>query len=159
MNATVKEARLASAAWECDRHRAALDTALAEWHAGATPGSAQLEADPGLRRLTDQILYRFTKLQDTMGERLIPAMLGWLQEPHEAWPMRDKLDGLEKLGYLDVDHWLQWRDVRNRLAHEYPDAPDLRHAAVLATIAAAGAMLQARAHWKARLPSLPVASP
>ena len=158
MNAAVKEARLASAVWECDRHRAALEAALSDWHAEASPNSAQLEADPGLRRLTDQILYRFTKLQDTMGERLIPATLGWLQEPHEAWPMRDKLDRLEKLGYLDVDHWLQWRDVRNRLAHEYPDAADLRHAAVLATIAAAGAMLQAWAHWKARLPSLPVTS-
>ena len=159
MNGLVKEARLASAAWECDRHRAALDAALAEWHAGPTPSGAQLEADPGLRRLTDQILYRFSKLQDTMGERLIPATLGWLQEPHEAWPMRDRLDRLEKLGYLDVDPWLQWRDVRNRLAHEYPDAADLRHAAVLATIGAAGAMLQAWAHWKARLPSLPVACP
>lgn len=158
MNVTVKEARLASTAWECDRHRAALDAALADWHAGATPGSAQLEADPGLRRLTDQILYRFTKLQDTMGKRLIPATLGWLQEPHEAWPMRDRLDRLEKLGYLDVDPWLQWRDVRNRLAQECPDAADLRHAAVIADIASAGAMLWARAHWKARLPSLPVTS-
>ena len=61
------------AVWECDRDQAALDAALCEWHAGATPSSAQLEADPGLRRLTDQILYRFTKLKDTMGERMIPA--------------------------------------------------------------------------------------
>ena len=60
-----------------------------------------------MRRLTDQILYRFPKLQDAMGERLIPAALGWLQEPHEAWPMRHRLDCLEKLGYLDVDTWLQ----------------------------------------------------
>ena len=159
MNGPVNEARLASAAWECDRHQAALDAALSEWNASPTPGSAQLEADPSLRRLTDQILYRFTKLQDTVGERLVPATLGWLQEPHEAQPMRTRLDRLEKLGYLDVDPWLQWRDVRNRLAHEYPGAADLRHAAVLATITAAGAMLQAWAHWKARLPSLPVTSP
>ena len=158
MNGPVTASRLASAAWECDRHQAALKAALAEWQAGPIPSSAQLEADPGLRRLTDQILYRFTKLQDSMGERLIPATLGWLQEPHEAWPMRDRLDRLEKLGYLAVDTWLQWRDVRNRLAHEYPDAADLRHAAVLAAIAAAGAILQAWAHWKARLPSLPGAN-
>ena len=91
MNAAVKEARLASAVWECDRHRAALEAALSDWHAEASPNSAQLEADPGLRRLTDQILYRFTKLQDTMGESLIPATLGWLQEPHEAWPRPDDL--------------------------------------------------------------------
>ena len=123
MNGLVKAARLASAAWECDRHRAALDAALAEWHAGPTHSGAQLEADPGLRRLTDQILYRFTKLQDTMGERLIPATLGWLQEPHEAWPMRDRLDRLEKLGYLDVDPWLQWATSETAWRTSIPTPP------------------------------------
>ena len=90
-----------------------------------------------------------------MGERLVPAALGWLREPHEAWPMRDRLDRLERLGYLDVETWLQWRDVRNRLAHEYPDAADQRYAAVLATIAAAAAMVAAFVHCKAKLPPLP----
>ena len=47
MNGPVKEARLTSAAWECDRRRAALDPAPADWHAGPTPSSAQLEADSG----------------------------------------------------------------------------------------------------------------
>lgn len=158
MTAEVQGARLAAALWECDRHQAALAEALADWHRAPAASSAALEQDSGLRRLTDQILYRFTKLQDAMGERLVPATLGWLREPHEAWPMRDRLDRLERLGFLDVNTWLQRRDVRNRLAHEYPDAADLRQAAVLAAIKAAGAMVQAWANWKARLPSLPVAS-
>ena len=153
MTASVPDARLAAAIWECGRHRAALDEALAEWHAHPTPGSEALEQDSAVRRLTDQILYRFTKLQDAMGERLIPATLDWLREPQEAWPMRDRLDRLEKLGFLNVDSWLQWRDVRNRLAHEYPGAADLRYAAVLATVAAAAAMVGAFAAWKARLPA------
>jgi hypothetical protein len=117
------------------------------------PDIAALDQDSALRRLTDQILYRFTKLQDAMGERLVPATLGWLREPHEDWPMRDRLDRLEKLGLLDVDTWLQWRDVRNRLAHEYPDQPELRHAAVLAAIDAAQAMLHAYQRWCDRLPA------
>ena len=37
--------------------------------------------DTTLRRLTDQILYRFTHLQDAMGERLVPATVTWLREP------------------------------------------------------------------------------
>lgn len=111
-----------------------------------------LEHDPALRRLTDQILYRFTKLQDAMGERLVPATLTWLREPHEAWPMRDRLDRLEQTGFLDVEPWLGWRDVHNRLAHESPGTASLRHAAVLAAVESAGAMLQAWARWKARLP-------
>jgi hypothetical protein len=152
MNDAVQQARLSAAVWECDRHRAALAEALAEWQAQPTPSSEALEQDTALRRLTDQILYRFTKLQDAMGERLVPTTLTWLREPHEDWPMRDRLDRLEKLGFLDVETWLTWRDVRNRLAHEYPGAADLRHAAVLAATAAAAAMLEVFKTWKARLP-------
>jgi len=158
VNSAVQHARLTAAAWECDRHHAALKEALADWHARPTPTSEALETDSALRRLTDQIIYRFTKLQDAMGERLVPATLGWLQEPHEDWPMRDRLDRLEKLGYLDVEAWLQWRDVQNRLAHEYPGTADLRHAMVQAAIAAALAMMQAWSAWKARLPAPPAAS-
>jgi hypothetical protein len=152
MNDAVQQARLSAAVWECDRHRAALAEALAEWQAQPTPSSEALEQDTRLRRLTDQILYRFTKLQDAMGERLVPTTLTWLREPHEDWPMRDRLDRLEKLGFLDVETWLTWRDVRNRLAHEYPGAAELRHAAVLAATAAAAAMLEVFETWKARLP-------
>ena len=152
MNPAVADAALAAAVWECDRHRLALHEALADWRAQPSISSDALEHDPALRRLTDQILYRFTKLQDAMGERLVPATLTWLQEPHEAWPMRDRLDRLEQTGFLDVEAWLGWRDVRNRLANEYPGTADLRHAAVLAAVEAAGAMLLAWAHWKARLP-------
>jgi uncharacterized protein with HEPN domain len=153
MTGPVTQSRLAAATWECGRHRAALVDALAEWHAMPTPSSDDLERDSALRRLTDQIIYRFTKLQDTMGERLVPATLDWLGEPHESWPMRDRLDRLEKIGYLDAEAWLQWRDVRNRLAHEYPGAARLRYEAVLAAIDAAGAMIQALDHWMAKLPA------
>ena len=159
MSPAVADAALAAAAWECDRHRLALREALADWRAQPQISSDALENDAALRRLTDQILYRFTKLQDAMGERLVPATLTWLREPHEAWPMRDRLDKLEKIGFLDVEPWLAWRDVRNRLAHEYPGTADLRHAAVLAAVDSAGAMLQAWARWQARLPQAALPGP
>ena len=57
---------------------------------------------------------------------------------------------------LSVEPWLVWRDVRKRLARESPGTADLRHAAVLAAVESAGAMLQAWAHWKARLPAAPI---
>ena len=152
MTDEVVRARLAAALWECNRHRAALEEALAEWQSRAAPSIEALETDSALRRLTDQILYRFTKLQDAMGERLVPATLGWLREPHESWAMRDRLDRLERLGYLDVEAWLAWRDVRKRLAHEYPGEADRRHAAVLATVAAAAAVVGGYQAWKGLLP-------
>lgn len=153
MTNAVLDARLTTAIWECNRHTAALTAALLDWQAGDTPSIEALDQDAAVRRLTDHILYRFTKLQDAMGERLVPATLAWLQEPQESWPMRDELDRLEELGYLDVEAWLQWRDVRNRLAHEYPDTADLRHAAVLAAVTTAKLMVQAFGLWRARLPS------
>jgi len=102
--------RLALARWEADRRAAVLGDALARWRALPTPGLEAIESDPALRQLTDQILFRFMKLQDAMGERLIPGTLGSLMEPFESWPMRDKLDRLEKLGFLDVEAWLRWRN-------------------------------------------------
>ena len=148
--------RLASARWVADRHATVLTQALASWQSlPAVPELKAIESDPALRQLTDQILFRFMKLQDALGERLIPATLGMLAEPFEDWPMRDRLDRLEKLGYLDVESWLRWREVRNRPAHEYPDAPDLRYAQLLAAIAGADAMCAAYLRWAARLPRHP----
>lgn len=143
--------RLAIALWEADRHAAALSDALAEWAAAPALDMAQLERDRLLLRLADQILFRFTKLQDALGERLVPATLQRLAESFEDWPMRDRLERLEKLGYLAVDDWLRWRELRNRLAHEYPDQPELRFAVLKAAIGAAGEIVAAHARWKDRL--------
>lgn len=70
----------------------------------------------------DQFVLRFTKLQDTMGSRLFPVLLEYLQEPYEDRSMLDKLHRLEKLGYLEqVDDWQILRAIRNRFAHDYPE--------------------------------------
>lgn len=147
------EDKLATALWEADRHLRTLQDALADWDAdaGSVTGWEALEANRLKVRLVDQLLFRFTKLQDALGERLIPATLSLLQEPFEAWPMRDRLNRLEKLGVLDVDQWLAWRDIRNRLAHEYPDQPDIHFAALLAAIEAARDLAQRYRHWRQRI--------
>ena len=77
-------------------------------------------------RAIDQFIYRFTKLQDTIGRRLLPAILDLLDEPHEDWSMMDRLNRLEKLGYFnDSRQWRISRQVRNRLSHEYPGDKEL----------------------------------
>lgn len=147
------EDKLATALWEADRHLRTLQDALADRDAdaGSVTGWEALEMNRLKVRLVDQLLFRFIRLQDALGERLIPATLSLLQEPFEAWPMRDRLNRLEKLGVLDVDQWLAWRDIRNRLAHEYPDQPDIRFAALLATIEAARNLAQCYRHWRQRI--------
>ena len=122
--------RLLDAWQQCQRHAHHLLHALA-----AIEPSLPLSA-PALNALSDeavqdwdQFVLRFTKLQDTIGARLFPALLDFLQEPYEDRPMIDKLHRLEKLGYLtQVDDWQALRAIRNRFAHDYPEDDALKAA-------------------------------
>jgi len=72
----------------------------------------------------DQFLFRFSKLQDAIGQRLFSGLLELLKEPVKQQPFLDKLNRLEQLGALeDVEQWLQLRSLRNILAHEYENEP------------------------------------
>ena len=88
----------------------------------------------------DQFILRFTKLQDAIGSRLFPAILQYLQEQYEERPMLDKLNRLEKLGYIQsAEAWQNIRDTRNKFAHDYPDDWEKNAALInLACKAAAG---------------------
>lgn len=50
-----------------------------------------------------------------------------------------------------MDDWLRWPELRNRLAHEYPDQPELRFAVLKAAIGAADEVVTAHVRWKHRL--------
>jgi len=54
------------------------------------------------RRLLDQFAYRYTRLQDDMGARLIPAILSTLGEDIAPMATLDRLNRLEQLGWLPV---------------------------------------------------------
>lgn len=143
--------KLEQALWEAERHASALTDALAEWKASPPQSLQQVETDRGTRRMADQLLFRFLELQDALGERLVPATLAALLEPDVDRPMLDKLNRLDRLGYLRLDDWLGWRDLRNRLSHEYPEQPELRWATLKAAVLAAEDMLRTYTHWRVRL--------
>jgi len=70
---------------------------------------------------TDQLIYRFSKLQDTIGNKLFPIILEGLYEDIENLPFIDILSKIEKLGLIDhVNQWLMLREIRNIVTHEYP---------------------------------------
>lgn len=69
----------------------------------------------------DQYIFRFSKLQDSMGSRLFPLTLEALAEPVADMAFIDILNRLEKLEILDsAFSWVQLRNIRNDIAHEYP---------------------------------------
>ncbi len=69
----------------------------------------------------DQYIFRFSKLQDLMGNRLFPKTLEFLAEPTSEMAFIDILNRLEKLHVIEsAADWVQLRSIRNDVAHEYP---------------------------------------
>ena len=85
--------------------------------------AARLAAkDEALITLLDQFVFRYTKLQDTLGEHVLRQFCtGVLLEPVEDAVLADVLALLERKGYLTEAQWRVQRSMRNALTHEYPD--------------------------------------
>ena len=71
----------------------------------------------------DQIIYRFSKAQDTIGAKLFKAFLLYQGENVDR-PFLDILNELEKLHIVDVEGWFVLREIRNDIAHDYEDNRD-----------------------------------
>ena len=72
----------------------------------------------------DQYLYRFSKLQDTLGQRIFRLVYKIYEPFEENIPFLDLLNKLEKLGFLEnTKEWINLRDKRNQIAHQYDDEP------------------------------------
>ena len=72
----------------------------------------------------DQIIYRFSKAQDSMGAKLFKAYM-LAQGSNVDRPFLDILNSLEKLDILEVDEWFELREIRNEIAHDYEDNHNL----------------------------------
>ncbi len=76
------------------------------------------ELDPVLAERLDAFVSRFGRLQDTVGDKLLPALLTALAE--NLGPAMDNLDKAEKFGWIaSVDDWVTMRRLRNQMVHEY----------------------------------------
>lgn len=69
---------------------------------------------------SDQVIYRFSKLQDTMGAKLFKSIL-LSQGENVDKPFLDILNQLEKIDIIKVDEWFEIIDLRNEIAHNYDD--------------------------------------
>lgn len=71
--------------------------------------------------MTDLLVHRFSKLQDTIGDKIFPLFLTILGENIDHKSFIDRLNMLEKLNIIsDADRWREYRSARNAAAHEYP---------------------------------------
>ncbi|MCV6608433.1 MAG: hypothetical protein OIF32_09480 [Campylobacterales bacterium] len=76
-------------------------------------------------KTVDSFIYRFIKLQDLMGDKLFRILLDELGEYKDNMSLLDVLDKLEKLELIeDSSLWIEYRKLRNKLTHEYPNNED-----------------------------------
>jgi len=77
------------------------------------------ELDDIFISILDQMLFRFTKLQDTLGEKVFPLILELAGESVKKMSFIDRLNRLEELEILDKEEWMSLRANRNEITHEY----------------------------------------
>jgi uncharacterized protein with HEPN domain len=72
----------------------------------------------------DQIIYRFSKAQDTTGAKFFKTFLLYQGENVDK-PFLDILDRFEKMEIVNIDEWFLLREIRNEITHEYEDNEEL----------------------------------
>jgi len=73
--------------------------------------------------MLDAFVSRYGRLQDTLGDKLLPAILRASLEKTGA--QLDNLLRAEKLGWIEsTQSWIELRELRNRLVHEYLESAD-----------------------------------
>ena len=77
-----------------------------------------LDKTPELAMKIEAFASRFCRLQDTLGDKLLPALLKALGEPDRA--LLINLEKAEKYGWLESsEQWIALRQLRNQMIHEY----------------------------------------
>ena len=79
-----------------------------------------IDKNAELTERLDAFVSRFCRLQDTLGDKLLPAYLRLQLEP--VGTVLDNLNRAEKLGLIpSVVDWIEARSLRNSLVHEYTE--------------------------------------
>ncbi|MDD4863788.1 MAG: hypothetical protein PHE38_07230 [Alishewanella agri] len=115
-----EQLRLAFLIRVIDKERKQLAVTLQRlFNAPLTPERLQqLDTDPAFSEQLDAFASRFARLQDNLGDKLLPATLAALGE-HKG-PVLDNLNKAERFGWLEsAENWLLARQLRNKMVHEY----------------------------------------
>ncbi|HYG88998.1 MAG TPA: hypothetical protein VD978_22380 [Azospirillum sp.] len=75
----------------------------------------------------DAFIQRFQNAQDILDAQVLRGLLALEEVDLTGKTPRDVSNLLEKYGIIDsAARWRDLRDLRNTLAHEYPDEPDIQ---------------------------------
>jgi hypothetical protein len=112
--------------YECDKHLIRINLSHKELeYIMPLDTKKYLNLDDENIKVLDQFLFRFSKLQDAMGQKLFKNILKFLKEDVENLPFIDILNRMEKLRLIEnANTWKELREDRNDLAHNYEDEPD-----------------------------------
>ena len=119
--------KLSSAFSACKRHVELLLYAKTQLSENA-PFTAEFlgNARPDQIASMDQFVFRFGRLQDTMGAQVFPAVLQLTGEYKPESTFIDRLNALEKFGAISsAKEWQAARYTRNKLSHDYPELVEI----------------------------------
>lgn len=105
---------------ECNKHVEKIEVSK-KYLSSYMPLNSQtyLALDEVALSFIDRLIYRFSKLQDTMGEKIFSGILLLSQEEVKKKTFLDILNRLEELEIINKNEWLKLRETRNEIAHEY----------------------------------------
>jgi len=106
--------------YECNQHKKRLQGAKEKLQ-DIMPLNVEKynELDDIFISIIDQLIFRFSKLQDTMGDKIFPSILELNGENVKKMTFIDRLNRLEELELLYQVDWMSLRKERNEIAHEY----------------------------------------
>ncbi len=127
MNGSTKKelliAKMNNAIKKCDKHILRIEEALVELDS-LLPLNEDVYAnfDSGKIRAIDQLLFRFSKLQDEIGSTIIKSICDLLENTKETTTFLDYLNIAEKYKILPSAYsWEVVRTIRNSITHDYED--------------------------------------
>ncbi len=108
---------------ECDKHIIRIDKSFNKVkHIFPLSGSGYENLNDEEIAMIDQYLFRFSKLQDTIGEKLFRLIVEDFVENIDGISFIDILNRLEKIGIIEnTNAWKRLRELRNDISHQYDD--------------------------------------
>lgn len=107
---------------------------------------AGLGDDEALAERVDAFVARFGRLQDTLGDKLLPALLTALDG--RCGPLIDNLHRAERLGWIcDAAGWMRARRLRNQMVHDDVEDPAVLADALAEAHAAVPMLVTAATRW------------